>query len=56
MNDFMSRTIIKCSICGQKDKYPVLEIINVTRGGEVVGIICSDCELKYKINGSEEEI
>ena len=42
-----------CSLCGEETIHPIYEIINITRGGEVVGIICSDCGKKYSIDTHE---
>jgi len=42
-----------CSLCGKETVHPIYEIINVTTGGEVVGIICSDCGKKFSIKPNE---
>ena len=45
----MSKT---CSLCGVIVTYPIYEIINLVRGGEVVGYLCGGCGRKCQ--SSEE--
>ena len=44
----------KCLVCGEEtDEYPIYEVVNLTKGGETVGYLCSDCAKKAPINNQE---
>lgn len=39
-----------CSICGDEEEFMIYEIINLVRGGEAVGNICTDCAKKASLD------
>jgi len=37
---------VPCMICGKETVNPILEVIDMTSGGDHVGYLCSDCSIK----------